>query len=249
MKKVVKRIAGIVALLVIVSMFISYNNRPLTFEDNADTKSNPIQEFFTNAGDRIAEAGEGFELPDFFNGEDTDTPAPNTNVDLSQVKVSEPYYNTYNRDDFGSGWMDPDANGCDSRNDILARDLTEITKSDSCTVTSGILADDYTGEIIHFTRGESTVDIDHIVPLSYAARQAANMWPQDKREAFANDPMNLAASSASANRSKGDKGPSEWMPDNVAFHCEYGMQFAAVAVKYDMPITPADYNGILAACG
>ena len=33
----------------------------------------------------------------------------------------------YSRDQFGAAWADVDHNGCDTRNDILARDLTGET--------------------------------------------------------------------------------------------------------------------------
>lgn len=37
---------------------------------------------------------------------------------------------------FGEAWLDVDHNGCDTRNDVLARDLTASTKSGACTVTA-----------------------------------------------------------------------------------------------------------------
>jgi hypothetical protein len=46
----------------------------------------------------------------------------------------------YDRDQFGSGWVDVDNNGCDTRNDILARDLTGETfkpGTQDCVVLTG----------------------------------------------------------------------------------------------------------------
>lgn len=249
MKKFWKSLMGVAAIVAVIGMIWStfaYNNRPMPFEDQK-TSSNPVEDFINKTTDRIGEATEGFSLPDFGGSEEMT--APTTDVDLSQVRIAEPYYMNYERDAFGSAWKDVDGNSCDTRNDILARDLINIATSDSCTVTSGILEDDYTGTQIEFVRGgASEVDIDHIIPLSYANAQGAAMWTPEKREQFANDPVNLAASAASSNRSKGDKGPAEWLPENYSYHCEYGMQFANVAVKYDLAITQADYNAIANSC-
>jgi Protein of unknown function (DUF1524) len=98
----------------------------------------------------------------------------------------------YSREVFGQAWADTDRNGCDTRNDILRRDLTgKVIKPDTngCLVLSGTLADPYTARIITFHRGEdSEVDIDHVVSLSDAWQTGAFAWPNGKRLAFANDP-------------------------------------------------------------
>lgn len=249
-RKFVKVAIALIVAVAAISVVWDYNTRPLAFEDQKVT-ANPVEDFVNDATDKIGAATEGFTLPDFDVpefGQTEEMTAPTTDVDLSQVKIGEPYHDDYDRDLFGAAWIDIDGNSCDTRNDILSRDLTNLAKDGNCKVTSGTLEDDYTGTTIEFVKGKSKVDIDHVIPLSYAYRQGAAEWSADTREAFANDPANLAASSASANRSKGDKGPSEWMPDNYTFQCEYGMQFASVAVKYDLTITQADYNAIVNAC-
>jgi hypothetical protein len=53
---------------------------------------------------------------------------------------------------------------------------------------------------------------------------------------FANDPANLLAVEGQANQDKGDKEPAVWMPPNVAFRCQYAMQFIAVLRGYALPI-------------
>lgn len=155
----------------------------------------------------------------------------------------------YNRsEDFGSAWTDVDQNGCDTRNDILNRDLTAITyktASDSCTVATGTLNDPYTGQTIDFVRGQETsmaVQIDHIIPLKYAYMHGATGWSQDVRELFANDPDNLLAVDGPSNSSKSAKGPENWMPENTGYACEYAERFVNVADKYDVSITTNDYD-------
>jgi hypothetical protein len=100
----------------------------------------------------------------------------------------------YEREEFGYGWADTDHNGCDTRNDVLARDLTgESFRSGSdCVVVSGTLEDPYSGHTIDFRRGEGTSDdvqIDHVVALSDAWQKGAQRWDDDRRTAFANDPL------------------------------------------------------------
>lgn len=68
----------------------------------------------------------------------------------------------YSRDMFGNGWRK--TGECDTRNDVLARDMTNVV-TENCKVYSGILDDPYTGKKIYFTRGPDTSDdvqIDHV---------------------------------------------------------------------------------------
>jgi hypothetical protein len=93
---------------------------------------------------------------------------------------------------FGPAWADVDRNGCDTRNDILARDLTNETfrpGTNNCVVMTGTLADKYTGTTIAFTRGQDTgsdVQIDHVVPLSDAWQMGAQQLNADRAK---NSPM------------------------------------------------------------
>jgi len=122
----------------------------------------------------------------------------------------------YERDAFGSSWIDVDNNGCDTRNDILIRDLIDVTiDTDGCRILAGTLIDSYTGETINFIRGQSTsseVQIDHLVPLSRSWALGASSWDEETREAFANDPMNLFAVKGDANNNKSDQGFDTWTP-------------------------------------
>lgn len=150
----------------------------------------------------------------------------------------------YDRDEFGAGWLDTDGNGCDTRNDILARDLTQVKRADDrCTVLTGTLHDSYTEKTISFVRGAATsaaVQIDHIVPLSLAWRNGAWSWSDEKREAFANDPINLLAVDGPTNGSKSDKSISEWLPPKVGAHCTYVAMYVSVHEKYDLAMSDAD---------
>ncbi|AZZ54990.1 HNH endonuclease family protein [Rathayibacter iranicus] len=162
----------------------------------------------------------------------------------------------YDRAKFGTPWADTDKNGCDSRNDILHRDLTNIvfTAGNDCKVATGTLADPYTGKTIEFVRGvktSSAVQIDHIVPLLKAWQSGAWNWTNEQRLTYANDPVVLLAADGPANGAKGGKGPSEWMPSNAADACHYVESTVTVLTKYQLTVSTADkakIQEVLAGC-
>jgi hypothetical protein len=153
----------------------------------------------------------------------------------------------YDRDRFGPSWADTDHNGCDTRDDILKRDLRQTTFRDGakqCIVTSGVLADPYTGTRITYTRGHSKVDIDHAVALSDAWQKGAQQWSDDKRRNFANDPLNLLAVDSSTNRRKGDGDTATWLPPDHAYRCAYVARQVAVKKKYGLWVTAAERDAM-----
>ncbi|CAA0131579.1 Uncharacterised protein [Mycolicibacterium vanbaalenii] len=154
----------------------------------------------------------------------------------------------YRRDAFGDSWTDDTTapggrNGCDTRNDILDRDLSDKTyvSISRCptAVATGTLHDPYTSVVVPFVRGNQTgaaVQIDHLVPLALAWDLGARNWSEEMRVRFANDPANLLAVDGPTNQDKGDKEPALWMPPNSAFHCQYSMQYIAVLRGYRLPV-------------
>jgi len=166
--------------------------------------------------------------------------------------VEATFADGYTRDQFGAGWKDPDRNGCDARNDILARDLTAVIfkpGTQDCVVASGSLKDPYTGTTIGFVRGNGTsemVQIDHIVPLSWAWQHGAAAWTPEQRLAFANDPLNLLAVDGPTNASKSDSGPAGWLPPDTTYRCAYADRFTDVLTAYSMGIDAADRAALAA---
>jgi len=166
----------------------------------------------------------------------------------------------------GDDWPDVDGNGCETRDDILVRDLTNVVKRDACVVVTGTLADPYTGKTIDFVKdiyvdGKKTggnsmaVQIDHVVSLKSAWVSGADTWTQEQRVAFANDPANLIASDGPTNGSKNAKTAAEWMPSvagNAAYDCTYSTKYTEVLVKYNLTATAEDIAALkagLATCG
>lgn len=171
-----------------------------------------------------------------------------------QVKGRAPM-TAYQREQFGQAWLDADRNGCDTRNDILSRDLTGKAYkpgTGGCVVLSGHIVDHYTGLRIDFVRGDGDlVDIDHVVSLGNAWATGAGTWPLRERAALANDPMNLLAVDASANRQKGDGDAATWLPPRRTYRCSYVARQVAVKAKYGLWVTAperAAMERVLAVC-
>ncbi|MFJ7066556.1 HNH endonuclease family protein [Streptomyces sp. NPDC101115] len=173
-------------------------------------------------------------------------------VDALTVKGRAPKTG-YEREKFGRAWADVDRNGCGTRDDILARDLTGVRFTGGrCKVASGTLADDpYTGGSIDYVRGRSKVDIDHVVALSDAWQKGAQKWDPGTRLRFANDPLNLLAVDSTANRRKSDGDAATWLPPNRAYRCTYVARQVAVKKKYGVWVTAGERDAmkrVLAGC-
>lgn len=156
----------------------------------------------------------------------------------------------YSRTQFGDAWSDIDHNGCDTRNDILNRDLTakQHKNSRGCVVISGILNDPYTGKVINFMRGKDTseqVQIDHVVALSDAWQSGAQEISAQERLQLANDPENLLAVDGPANQQKSDSDAATWLPANASFRCSYVARQIRVKAKYHLWVKPAEKEAMI----
>lgn len=170
----------------------------------------------------------------------------------------------YDRALFGQEWSDAagdfewSRDGCDTRNNLLARDLQrETVETNGCVVTAGVLAyEPYSGvKNFYFDKHDNNFDTDldgeHVVALAAAYVTGAWQWDAEKRAAFANDPINLLAVNASLNRAKGDADFATWLPPNKAFRCSYAARQIRVKVKYGLAVVPAEkaaFERVLATC-
>ena len=177
-------------------------------------------------------------------------------LDTLQVKGRAPKTG-YKRTQFGKAWADVDHNGCDTRNDILSRDLSGVkykSGTHSCVVKSGTLQDPYTGKSIAFERGQKTstaVQIDHVVALSDAWQKGAQKLSKSVRTELANDPYNLLAVQGRANQQKSDGDAATWLPSNKGFRCEYVARQIGVKHKYSLWVTAAEKSAmdrVLTSC-
>ena len=153
----------------------------------------------------------------------------------------------YTREQFPH-WSDLNRNGCDTRNEILNRDLTKVifkAGTRDCKVISGSLIDPYSGKEITFSSTKSTIDIDHVVALSNAWQTGAAYFDKPKRQLIANDPLNLLAVDYSLNRQKGDGDAATWLPPLKSYRCDYVARQIAVKAKYALWVTSPEKEAIV----
>lgn len=156
----------------------------------------------------------------------------------------------YSRAQFGQAWADTNHNGCDTRNDILKRDLTNVvfrTGTHDCVVLSGTLIDPYSGATIYFVRGKLTspeVQIDHVVSLSNAWQTGAFNLSAETRTLMANDPLELLAVKGSLNTQKSDGDAATWLPPLKKYRCAFVARQVAVKAKYGLWITKPEKEAI-----
>ncbi|WP_399552319.1 HNH endonuclease family protein [uncultured Bifidobacterium sp.] len=162
----------------------------------------------------------------------------------------------YDRDAFGYRMTDADSDGCDVRDEVLARDLENVRydPTDRCTVRRGTLRDPYTAATIRFVRGPSTssaVQIDHVVALENAWRSGARNWGIRRRWRFGNDMRNLLAVEGEANGDKSSASAAYWLPENRGFRCDYVARQIAVKWEYALTVTTPERRsmlGVLRSC-
>ncbi len=150
----------------------------------------------------------------------------------------------YDREQFGDGWADADGDGCSTREDVLARDLTAL-ELDGCRVLAGTLLDPYGGTEIAFSRDRAAeVQIDHVVALADAWQKGAQQWTPAQRAAFANDPLNLLAVDGALNQAKGAGDAATWLPPARSYRCPYVIRQIAVKAKYGLWVTAAERDAL-----
>ena len=192
---------------------------------------------------------------------ESSTPQPSRDYDTARALLAGlavkgwDRHSDFSRYGFGEPWSDDvdvefGHNGCNTRDDILRRDLTQLAvRPGTCFAQSGVLIDPYTGESIAFMRGpetSETVQIDHVVSLSDAWYKGAREWDDQRRRDFANDPRNLLAVSAKANFDKAFRDSNGWLPPNKAFQCAFVAWQVAVKSSYRLSVSANEKRAMAA---
>lgn len=149
----------------------------------------------------------------------------------------------YSREAFGSAWKDVDRNGCDTRNDILQRDFTtSVFKpgTGDCKVVGGTWTDPYSNESYTFDSAPSGAQVDHVVSLKNAWQMGADLWNDQMRVEFANDPLNLRVTIASLNQQKSDSNAASWLPPYKPGRCAFIATQVAVKAKWKLYVTESE---------
>ncbi len=155
--------------------------------------------------------------------------------------AAESHQSSYNRDLFPH-WSTVTGT-CNTREQVLKRDGTNVTVDASCYPTSGSWYSPYDG----LTRTSPTqIDIDHVVPLAEAWRSGAWSWTTSRRQTYANDlgGPELWAVTSTVNQSKGDKDPAAWKPPRAAFHCTYARAWIQVKWYYSLSVDSAEKSAL-----
>ena len=148
-------------------------------------------------------------------------------VTIAEVRTNLP---EYDRDDW-KHWTDADRDCQDARNEVLvaeSRAAVAYRTDKKCRVATGEWLAPYTGT---FVTDPSKLDVDHMVPLGNAHRSGSWRWSAEEREQYANYlnyPQHLIAVTASANRSKGARGPDQWKPEDRTYWCQYAADWITI---------------------
>ena len=162
--------------------------------------------------------------------------------DLSgDAAASNTVIKRYSRKDWRH-WIDEDGDCQNTRAEVLisrSKEKVEFATSRGCRVVKGSWIGGLTGILLS---NASDVDIDHVIPLSYAHRHGGSSWSPSKKERFANDPLNLLPAYDLENRRKSDKGPSKYLPSDKNLACAYIKRWQAIGVKYGLNIASDDMD-------
>ncbi|MFC0036871.1 HNH endonuclease family protein [Actinomadura rayongensis] len=139
---------------------------------------------------------------------------------------------------------------CNTREQVLKRDGTNVVTDSSCAAVSGTWYSPYDGATWH---AASDLDIDHMVPLAEAWGSGAWAWTTAQRQAYANDlgGPELWAVTDNVNQAKSDKDPAEWQPSVASFRCTYARAWIQVKWYYNLTVDSAEKSALtsmLATC-
>ena len=182
----------------------------------------------------------------------TTTVASSSNDDWDEELLAElQVYNgsapvSYDRDDWGSGWSDADGNCISARHEVLKAESVDPAQTSwsGCTVTGGRWYGAFTGT---WVTNPSNLDIDHFVPLANAHDSGGWAWSSATKRDYYNDlsdATHLIAVTASANRSKGSRGPESWKPSDSSYWCVYAHTWANIKIRWELTVTSAELSAL-----
>jgi len=175
---------------------------------------------------------------------DVPTSSPTALGVLASIRVESEQPTGYDRSLFPH-WTSQ-GNGCDTRDRVLIGESLTLAQVQypGCAVVAGDWFSVYDGFV---TDSPTGLDVDHVVALKEAWDSGAHSWSPQRRAAFANDltdDRSLVAVSASSNRSKGDRDPSNWLPPRSAAICPYLSDWVAVKARWSLSMDPSEYGRI-----
>ena len=162
---------------------------------------------------------------------------------LAALKVADEVRTGYKRTLF-KHWVGT-GNGCDSRKSVIISEAIVKPKVEAgCKIVGGEWMSIY--DLVKVTDA-GKLDVDHMVPLAEAWDSGASSWDAAKKEMYANDqtdPRHLIAVTGTSNRSKSDQDPTDWMPTNKAYACEYITNWISIKVRWSLTIDSKEKTAI-----
>ncbi|MDE0376545.1 MAG: HNH endonuclease family protein [bacterium] len=155
---------------------------------------------------------------------------------LDRLVIARERWTGYDRDLFVH-WTDEDADGCDTRREVLLRDAhsgLHLGSGPGCRIVSGVWYSAYDDAWVEGS--PAGLHVDHVVPLQEAWDSGAHAWGPGRRRAFANDLDGLAAVTAAVNEAKGAHDPAQWMPPNPDHRCAYAASWIAVKARWELTV-------------
>ena len=165
-------------------------------------------------------------------------------VTVSAVPATLP---DYDRQDW-KHWTDADGDCQDARNEVLvaeSKTAVDYRTDRQCRVSAGEWLAPYTNTVVN---DPGKLDVDHMVPLGNAHSSGAWSWSVEQRELYANyldDPQHLIAVTASANRSKGARGPDQWKPEERPYWCQYAVDWITIKDTWGLTVTQPEYDALV----
>ena len=176
----------------------------------------------------------------------TPTPIPNSLLEEISISINQGDIPNYERSDW-KHWTDSDNDCQNTRHEVLIEESSkevEFKDDKHCQVVKGVWIDLFIGKEYS---DPSKLDIDHMIPLKNAHISGGWDWSLKRKELFANnlnESNHLIAVSASANRSKGSKGPEDWRPSNKDYWCEYATDWMSIKIKWELTVTNREFNAL-----
>jgi hypothetical protein len=171
----------------------------------------------------------------------------NLSIPLLTISSASDSVPSYDRDDWRH-WIDSDGDCQNTRHEVLVEESiipVAFTDARKCNVLEGQWLALFSGVNV-FTATE--LDVDHMVPLANAHKSGGWAWDYERKREYANNLSykgHLIAVTASANRSKGARGPEDWRPADKNYWCLYSIDWITIKAAWGLTATQQEWDALV----